>query len=149
MDVCDRAVGLVDLWIADMGLDPDTHRLTSHDSRVVWGLQKGSAAIYIAIVSLADSVYLHVYSPILKRPTGSAEAFYLRLLELNATELTNCAFAIEDDHIVVLSQRKVKGLDLVELEEVVLNISGNADRLDDALSEEFGVEMLGSARLLK
>jgi hypothetical protein len=52
---------------------------------------------------------------LMKVPPNNREAFYERLLRLNATEIPHGAFGIEDDLVVLVDSLETENLDLNEL----------------------------------
>ncbi|MEE9252699.1 MAG: hypothetical protein V3U74_05025, partial [Thermodesulfobacteriota bacterium] len=60
------------------------------------------------------------------------EGFYHKL---------NCALAIDKNVLFIISERPITGLDAEELEGTVMQVSYQADKLDNELSDEFGSKM--------
>jgi hypothetical protein len=56
---------------------------------------------------------------LMKIPVSNREAFYERLLRLNATEIPHGAFGIENDIVVLIDTLQVENLDRNELQASV------------------------------
>lgn len=126
------------------GLVAADHIHADSPGRTVYGLQRGSAQIYVIISYDETRTWVQVISPILGLPSAERKAeCYEHLLHLNARKLINCSFGIDEGKIVVNSDRSAENLQFDELRDMVLCVSMFADDLDDELSEQFGCEMLG------
>jgi len=135
------AKGLVDEALKKIGVDPDTVRGKDAPDVASWTLKRGSAQILVAVARRDPdrAVFLRVVSPVMTFPDASKrEALFVRLLELNANGLGNCAFGIVGERIVALSERPAEGLDVGEVEQIVRQVSAVADTYDDRLVGEFG-----------
>jgi len=131
---------MVEGVLTDRGVDPLKNRIQSA-AGPAWGFSQGSAEVYIFLTAggTGDN-FIQVVSPVM-RPTqetlGQA-AFYRRLLELNANELTGAAFGLRDEEVVLTADRSTSGLDRIEVEEMIRRVAEYADHYDDALTLEFG-----------
>jgi hypothetical protein len=121
------------------GLDAPRLRITS-DGGPAWGLQRGSAEVFIFLTAGSGDNFIQIVAPVLKPTADMLEAppFLRRLLALNATELTGAAFGLRGDDVVLTTDRSTVGLDAVEVEEMIRRVSEYADHYDDALTQEFG-----------
>ena len=75
------------------------------------------------------------------RADGAALAsgqLFRRLLELNANALTQAAFGLRGEDVVLTADRSTAGLDPIEVEEMIRRVADYADHYDDALVAEFG-----------
>ena len=90
-----------------------------------------------------NAVRFQVYSPILKVLTEEKSIdLYEELLRLNATILSCCSFGIEDDNSIVIgTDRTTQNLSLVEIDELVANVSSNAIQYSNELSEKFANQL--------
>jgi hypothetical protein len=141
MDDFATAKGLVDEALKKIGLDPDTVRGKDAPDVSSWTLKRGSAQILVGLARREPNraVFLRVVSPVMTFPEpGKREALLMRLLELNANGLGNCAFGIVGERIVALSERPTEGLDATEVEQIVRQVAAVADTYDDRLVQEFG-----------
>jgi hypothetical protein len=137
----DNAKKLVEGVIAQLGLQPDQVRGENGPALVTWSIQRGSAAILVAVEKSdrGDASFLRVVSPLMSLPSAERlPAFFRRLLELNGHGLVNAAFGLVGDRVVVKSERPTDFLDPAEVEQIILHLSAVADTYDDRLVKEFG-----------
>jgi len=131
---------MVEDVLTDRGLDAADARLESKDGPA-WTLTQGSAKVLVFLTPQAGgSNNFQVIAPVM-RPTSDAIAsgkLYRRLLELNAHDLTQAAFGVRGDDVVLTADRSTTGLDLVEVDEMIRRVADYADHYDDALVTEFG-----------
>ena len=141
MDDFATAKGLVNDALKKIGVDPDAVRAKDADDVASWTLKRGSAQILVSLARREPNhaVFLRVVSPVMTMPEpGKREPLFVRLLELNANGLGNCAFGIVGERIVALSERPTEGLDAAEVEQIVRQVAAVADTYDDRLVQEFG-----------
>lgn len=133
---------LVEATLKKLGLDPEAARAKSDDAHATYTFGRGSAHVLVGIVKRTEqnAVILRVAAPVMLPPEDEAreQALYERLLELNGAGLVNCAFALIDGRVVVVSERPVVGLDEAEVEQILKHTSAVADTYDDRLVDEFG-----------
>lgn len=101
-----------------------------------WWLSEGSAKVYIFVQDTASGPVLRITSPLVHVPEDNREAFYRKLLDVNAN-LSSCALATHDNIVLVVAQRPTMALDQEELDSLVWNVAFVADLLDDQLASEF------------
>lgn len=130
---------IVEAFYQKVNLDPNTNRLKL-PSGMGWSIKRGSALMYILLAKVQDIDTIRVAAPILHLPQENLLPLYRRMLELNFHTL-NCAFAINKDLIVVVSERPVGGLDLLEFENMILQTGHVADNYDNKLADEFGAKL--------
>ncbi|MEO0155564.1 MAG: YbjN domain-containing protein [candidate division WOR-3 bacterium] len=124
---------MVNDLLASFGLDPEKCR---HRPRTLWSAYRGSALIYIDIFKIEDIDYLEISCPLMLLPSRNLLPFYKRLLELNY-QLMGAKFFVRDQWVYLAENRELKGLDSGELKVMIERVSYHADRLDEALIEEF------------
>ncbi|MEO0126470.1 MAG: YbjN domain-containing protein [candidate division WOR-3 bacterium] len=124
---------MVNDLLASFGLDPEKCR---HRPRTLWSAYRGSALIYIDIFKLEDIDYVEISCPLMLLPSRNLLPFYKRLLELNY-QLMGAKFFVRDQWVYLAENRELKGLDSEELKAMIERVSYHADRLDEALIEEF------------
>ena len=133
---------LVEATLKKLGLDPETARARTDENHATYTFGRGSAHVLVAVVKKveANAVFLRVAAPVMLPPEDEARehSLYERLLELNGAGLGNCAFALIDGRVVVVSERPAVGLDAAEVEQIMKHTSAVADTYDDRLVEEFG-----------
>lgn len=136
----ERAVELIEQCIDALGVDPARSRLESADGHR-WTLQRGSAAIVVAIFPPTDARpegILRIVAPVVRMPAEAHQrALFARLLELNADTLAGCAFGLKDGDVVLVAERSVRDLDASEVERMLTSVGREADRHDDRLAQAF------------
>jgi hypothetical protein len=131
---------MIESVLTDRSVDPLKSRIQSA-AGPAWGFSQGSAEVYIFLTAgNSGDNFIQVVSPVMRptQETLGAPAFYRRLLELNANELTGAAFGLRDEEVVLTSDRSTSGLDRIEVEEMIRRVAEYADHYDDALTLEFG-----------
>jgi hypothetical protein len=110
----------------------------------VWLFRRGSAGGHIALIDDPEQPEwsrLYVSYAVMRVPLEQAAAFYRRLLELNDHFGGLCSFSVDASDVVWLNAgRRLEGLDVNELEDLVMRTGYYADRYDDLLLDEFGRE---------
>jgi Putative bacterial sensory transduction regulator len=136
-----EVTAMIEGYFKHRGLDAHTHRLDD-TNQLGWWLKEGSATVYIVVRDNNDhhGAVLRISSPLVFIPKNNREAFYRRLLDVNAN-LSSCALATHENTVLVVYQRPTLGLDQEELDELVWNAAYIADLLDDKLSQEYGAPM--------
>ena len=81
----------------------------------VWKVESTDNNVDNIIMSYEDPILL-LRVNLMKVPEAGREAFYERLLTLNATEIPHGAFGIENDIVVVIDTLQVENLDRNELQ---------------------------------
>lgn len=139
-----RAVSLVEASIVALGIDPAQSRVATSDGSHGFALRRGSAAIFVAVhpPSAANvEGTLRVVAPVVRGWAPDRElGLYKRLLEANAGELVGVAFGLRDQEIVLVTERSVRDLDASEVDAMIRSVGRVADRFDDLLAKEFGVQ---------
>uniref|UniRef100_A0A7V0Z3W1 YbjN domain-containing protein n=1 Tax=candidate division WOR-3 bacterium TaxID=2052148 RepID=A0A7V0Z3W1_UNCW3 len=124
---------MVNDLLSSFGLDPEKCR---HRPRTLWSAYRGSALVYIDIFKLEDIDYIEISCPIMLLPSRNLLVFYKKLLEFNY-QLMGVKFFVRDQWVYLAENRGLKGLDSDELKGMIERVSYHADRLDEALIEEF------------
>ena len=105
-------------------------------------IRSGSASGEVSVVDSPDDPgvdILLVRLPIMRVPDADADAFYRRLLLLDAGFLGRAAFCLmPDDTVALCAGRNVRDLELDELVDLILWTAEQADHVDDLLLTEFG-----------
>ena len=135
---------MVEDVLSKRGEDGAAARLES-DRGPAWRFRQGSAEVLVFLTARAAdgksaSNMIQVMAPVM-RATADALAstkLYRRLLDLNASGLTQAAFGLRGDDVILTTDRSTAGLDPVEVEEMLHRIAGYADHYDDVLVAEFG-----------
>jgi hypothetical protein len=129
---------IVEKGIEKLGLSPDE---TRGEKLGQWDFVRGSAeiAVGVTITDRYPNGYFYVTSVLLeakKVPAAKREQFYYSLLETNAS-LVNMQLALNNDWLLLISNRDAKGLDFVEVAIAVSELSYYADELDDQMKNSF------------
>jgi hypothetical protein len=140
-----RARKLVETVVASLGIEPKVAFAKQDDASVSWTLQRGSAAIFVTLISRPTSpdgavrTYLRVASPVLELgPPEGHERLFRHLLVLNAAGLANAAFGLIGDRVVVVSERPTEDLQRGEVEQTIRHLAAIADTYDNRLEAKFG-----------
>jgi hypothetical protein len=138
---------LVEAAIQTLGVSAASARAKDGDGHASWTLQRGSAAVLIALATRdtghgGTAVYLRVVSPVMTLPEpAKRDALYKHLLELNAQGLANAAFGLVNDRVVAVSERPTNDLQSEEIVQMVRHLAAVADTYDDRLVKAFGGEL--------
>ncbi len=124
---------MVNDLLSSFGLDPEKCR---HRPKTLWSAYRGSALIYTEIFKLDNIDYIEISCPIMLLPSRNLLPFYRKLLEINF-QLMGIKFFVRDQWVYISENRELKGLDFEELKAMEERVSYHADRLDEALIEEF------------
>jgi type III secretion system-like peptide-binding chaperone len=135
---------MVEEFLRKIGAVPDNQRLQDRDT-IGWGIQRGSAVVFVLLNEHEKFNSLRVVSPIVYLPEEKILPFYRRCLEINM-ELITCALGVVDDRVVLVHERPLEGLDQEELEGTINFLSGVADDLDNKLANEFGAKIYTEVR---
>ncbi|MFC1477641.1 YbjN domain-containing protein [candidate division KSB1 bacterium] len=132
-------IEIVENYFENIGINPKKRRIERFDS-IMWWFKKGTAIIFISLREYEGSITLYIYSPILYLPEKKKLSFYKKCLELNMT-LINCALAILEDKVILISKRPVLGLGSEEFEGTFKYLSETADIVDNKLADEFDLKL--------
>ena len=132
-------IDMVESVLSGMGHDPIASR-QAMETGPAWGLKAGSAAVFIYVTPSPQEPGVNTIQIVsaVMRPPEDSKALYAHLLDLNASQLTGAAFGVRDGAVVVSTDRSTKGLDAVEIEDMVRRVSEYADYFDDILTVEYG-----------
>jgi hypothetical protein len=141
-----RAVTLVEQAIADLGLDPVQCRQAEGRQDAgerSYALRRGRASTFVGLTAAhapGESGRLRLLAPVVSLPQQEVPGLYLRLLELNARDLTGVAFGVQSGQVVVVSERACRDLDPSEVDSLIRTVGRVADKFDGILAAEFGLE---------
>jgi hypothetical protein len=126
--------------LVKLGLDPKGSQVRDEEATRAWGLLRGSAQVLIMVTKTDENTWVRVIAPVVKLPSDDQrQAFFQRLLELNARGMRNAAFGLLNDGVVVVSERPAEGLDQHELEQILKHVGALADHYDDEFIKQYGV----------
>ena len=127
---------MVEDALSRRNLDPAACRLDATPG-LAWRLRQGSAEVHVTLTPHdGEPNTIQVIAPVMRAP--DSPALFRRLLELNANRLTQAAFGVRGQDVVLTADRSTAGLDTVEVEEMIRRIAEYADHYDDELVAEFG-----------
>jgi hypothetical protein len=84
----------------------------------LWRVESPENNVDNIILSYAEPIIVFRIN-LMKVPENNREAFYERLLMLNATEIPHGAFGIEEDNVVVIDTLQLENLNRNELQASV------------------------------
>ena len=131
----DEVAEMIETYFRKRELNPANQQLPGAEG-YGWWLTEGSAKVYVFVQETPTGAVLRITSPIVHIPEQNREAFYRKLLDINAN-LSSCALSTHDDIVLVVVQRPALALDQEELDTLVWNIAFVADLLDNQLANEF------------
>lgn len=141
MDQREKAVQMITDLIKEYGIKEEDCK--DQSGKDVWYFVQGSANFQIELF-LHDKgnekvQAIEIAAIIMKLPEEEAKknALYQRILEMNST---SCGvwFGVRNNLLMLLSNREVEGLDMVELRHSFDDIRLYADYFDDVFKQEFG-----------
>lgn len=140
-----RAVKLVEQTVQALGIEPKQCRVQVPGSADAFSLRRGSASMLVTLQHgqrADDEGTIRIVAPVVMLPTDAAKehAMLRKLLQINAKDLAGTAFALVENQVVVVSERSVQDLDASEVDQLIRSVGRVADRFDDALAAEFGVQ---------
>lgn len=142
-----QAVALVEQTIADLGIDAASTRLAAEGGAGAarYALKRGSASLVISVHPADErdpGGTLRVVAPCVRLGEEKKDftSLYVWLLSANARELRGAAFGLMDGEVVVVAERSLEDLDASEVRSTLKMVGAAADRYDDILAEQFGVE---------
>ncbi|MBN2383252.1 CesT family type III secretion system chaperone [bacterium] len=92
----------------------------------LWRVESPEDRVSNIMVQLTDPI-ITITLRLFKVPEQSDTAFFRKLLELNATEMTHGAYAIDsDDYVLLVDTLQLENLDENELKASILSIAFNA-----------------------
>lgn len=126
----------VERILTTIGVPVENARVNT-DQGYAWSFQRGSAIIELYVSQQEERGYFQVLSPIMHLPGTGLLPLYRRLLEFNL-QLTNASLGVYLDVVYVFSERPLEGLDAVEANNIITQVAGYADEMDNMLVNEFG-----------
>jgi len=131
-------VALVEQVLTDLGYPPAASRLGESSGTRAWRLVKGSATTRVTVVQRSTFPHLRVSAVVMTLDASvDRAALFAHLLDLNAT-LCGVAFAIEADHVLLVTERSTLDLDYSEVRDSIERVATYADEHDDVLVARFG-----------
>ena len=120
-------------------LDQDNTAMVSHtDDGSLWKFQYGSVEVFVQLTGESDQDLLTVWAGVLKLPAKNEPGLMRKLLEMNWSGTFETCFSIQNNRVVVSSQRTVADLHPKEISRIVTLVANIADDNDDLLQAEYG-----------
>lgn len=105
----------------------------------LWKFQYGSVEVFVQLSGEAEEDLFTVWASILKLPVKDELGLMRKLLVMNWAETYETRFGImNDEQVVVLTQRTVADLSAEEISRAVTLVATIADDNDEMLKETFG-----------
>lgn len=146
-DEIERAAGLVEAMIRNQGIDPETVRMAPPGEGRAWSLMRGSAAVAVFLRPPHEgenSPKLRVVSPMVKVDDSTRPELFKALLELNASGLGGMAFALHQERVVLVAERRTTDLEPAEVEHLIQRVGVVADHYDDQIVARYGGSRVGA-----
>ena len=102
----------------------------------IWKVESPDNNVDNIIMSYEDPILL-LRVNLMKVPEANRQAFYERLLQLNATEISHGAFGIENDVVVLIDTLQVEHLDRNELQASLDSLGFTVAQYYSELKEYF------------
>jgi hypothetical protein len=122
-------------------LQPTATRITDPSALYAWQLVQGSAVTKILLIARPEFTHLRVTAGVLTLDARvDRAALFAHLLERNL-QLTGAAFALDDDRVLLVSERSTLDLDRSEILDIIRRVTTYADDHDDVLVARFGGQL--------
>ncbi|EAW37041.1 YbjN domain-containing protein [Lyngbya sp. PCC 8106] len=108
------------------------------DAGHLWKFQYGSAEVFVQLTGDTEDDTLTVWSPVLQLPAKNEATLMRKLLEMNWLSTYESHFAINNQQVIVLSNRTLAGITPAEISRIITVVATIADDNDDDLQAEFG-----------
>jgi len=131
-------IALVEAALTELGHAPPGSRMKDSLAEHAWKIPKGSAITRVTLVNRSEFTHLRVCATVMTLDDKvDRVALYTHLLNLNAS-LCGAAFAIDEDQVLLVSERSTLDLDRSEVLDVIRRVTTYADEHDDVLVARFG-----------
>jgi hypothetical protein len=138
-------VALVEQALVELGHAP-AQAQPDGDALHAWRLVSGSATTRVTVVPRSAFPHLRVCAVVMTLdPAVDRSALFAHLLALNAG-LCGAAFAVDGDHVLLVSERSTLDLDHSEVLEAIERVTSYADAHDDVLVARFGGQLGAATR---
>lgn len=118
----------------------DTAMVNHTDDGSLWKFQYGSVEVFVQLTGETDEDLLTVWAGVLKLPAKNEPELMRKLLEMNWSGTFETCFSIQDELVVVSSQRAVAELHPGEISRIITLVANIADDNDDLLQAEYGAD---------
>ena len=104
----------------------------------IWKFRYGSVEVWVQLTGESDEDLLTVWSPVMNLPAKDETGLMKKLLAMNWSETFEACFAVNNNQVVVLSQRTVAEMHPGEVSRAITLVANIADDNDEMLQEAFG-----------
>ncbi len=103
----------------------------------VWKFQYGSVEVFVQLTGETDDDLLSVWSKVLTLPARDEPGLMRRILEMNWSGTFETCFSIQNNAVLVSTQRTVADMYPGEVSRIITLVANIADDNDELLQEEF------------
>jgi len=131
-------IALVEAALTELGHPPPHGRMQDASAEHAWTIPKGSSLTRVTLVNRSEFNCLRVCATVMTLDDKVDRiALYTHLLNLNAS-LCGAAFAVDEDQVLLVSERSTLDLDRSEVLDAIRRVTTYADEHDDVLVARFG-----------
>ena len=131
-------IALVEAALTELGHPPPGSRKSEASAEHSWAIPKGSSLTRVTLVNRSEFPTLRVCATVMSLDDKvDRMALYTHLLNLNAS-LCGAAFALDEDQVLLVSERSTLDLDRSEVLDAIRRVTTYADEHDDVLVARFG-----------
>ena len=121
------ALKSMDDWLHIANIDLDQREAINcceDQSKVLeWSLCINKTELSVTLIQTPSDVRLQIFAPLVTlSPEHKQAATFETLLRLNASTLSGCAFGLEEDTIMVLTDRSARALHVNDLGDAIANV---------------------------
>ncbi len=130
---------MIEAVLIDLGHIALESRCEIEGAKRAWRFEKGSALITVELRPSNPLWRLRV-SAVVMTCVGAIDRLklYRHLLTLNANEVTDAAFAVTGDDVLLIAERNTVDLDQSEVYSAIERVQTIADTYDNRLVKRFG-----------
>lgn len=131
-------LSLVESVLAELGHPAPESRVEDAIALHAWRIPTGSAVTRVLLIHRAEFTHLRVCAVVMTLDDRvDRAALFTHLLDLNATSC-GAAFAVQDDQVLLVSERSTLDLDRSEVLDMIRRVTTSADEHDDVLVARYG-----------
>lgn len=138
IDTLEKAESIIKEMLNNFGAKEEDARIeTDNESMIGWAISVNNIIIYIYLFKGDDDfLYVRIVSPVLMLPSENILPFYRTLLEQNLY-LHDIGFAVEENMILIVAQRRIDLTNLEECKFIIAYMAEIGEKTTKSLSEEF------------
>ena len=104
----------------------------------IWKFRYGSVEVWVQLTGESDEDLLTVWSPVMNLPAKDETGLMKKLLAMNWSETFETCFGVNNNQVIVLTQRTVADMYPGEVSRAITLVATIADDNDEMLQETFG-----------